>query len=573
MPRTAVSWTQHQKQILERERKLLADTEQLLGPLDATDGSRRLVERSRWHLEELFMVVVVGEFNSGKSRFINSLLGTEKTICPVGVTPTTNEIQIIKHISDSKVDVYRPHELARIRSVGVDVDWLKNINVVDTPGTNAIIEGHQELTEEFVPRADLVLFVTSAERPFTDSERKFLSRIASWKKKIVIVLNKIDILEQEEQLKTVIAFIQQHAITTLDFQPQIFLTSAKSNQGIEDVRRYISGIVQDQDVFVLKLENPLGVVQQVLNEFEVTTLKPRKALLQDDLKTIGRIHNIMKTFRSEMDRDLSFQEAAIDNVLLRLLDRADDFILENLRFANFSNVMNPTALQGQFEKDVSRNFSREVEDQIGNTVTWLLEKTSMHSQEVFSLVLRKVEHQKKLFGEVGMTFSPQRAHVLMDLKQTSRTVIESFDQKKEGESLANSMKNAVLTSAATGISAVGIGAAVASLAAFDLTGMTGAGVLALTSLVIIPRQRITLKKNLRTKVNRLRQELKNALKLHFERELDASANAVLDSVSPYTNLVTNETKKLDETQLKLMDLRKELVHLRSEIQNHKASAE
>ena len=159
------------------------------------------------------------------------------------------------------------------------------------------------------------------------------------------------------------------------------------------------------------------------------------------------------------------------------------------------------------------------------------------------------------------------------LKQTSRTVIESFDQKKEGESLANSMKNAVLTSAATGISAVGIGAAVASLAAFDLTGMTGAGVLALTSLVIIPRQRITLKKNLRTKVNRLRQELKNALKLHFERELDASANAVLDSVSPYTNLVTNETKKLDETQLKLMDLRKELVHLRSEIQNHKASVE
>ncbi len=70
-----------------------------------------------------------------------------------------------------------------------------DINIVDTPGTNAIHREHEAITREFVPRSDMVLFVTSADRPFTESERAFLQGIREWGKKIVVVLNKIDILE------------------------------------------------------------------------------------------------------------------------------------------------------------------------------------------------------------------------------------------------------------------------------------------------------------------------------------------------------------------------------------------
>lgn len=49
---------------------------------------------------------------------------------------------------------------------------LRQLNVVDTPGTNVILERQQKITEEFVPRADLVLFVISADRPFTESEAR-----------------------------------------------------------------------------------------------------------------------------------------------------------------------------------------------------------------------------------------------------------------------------------------------------------------------------------------------------------------------------------------------------------------
>jgi len=54
---------------------------------------------------------------------------------------------------------------------------LRDVNVVDTPGTNVILERQQRLTEEYVPRADLVLFVMSADRPFTESEVDFLKYI------------------------------------------------------------------------------------------------------------------------------------------------------------------------------------------------------------------------------------------------------------------------------------------------------------------------------------------------------------------------------------------------------------
>lgn len=46
--------------------------------------------------------------------------------------------------------------------------------IVDTPGTNVILQRQQRLTEEFVPRADLLIFVMSADRPLTESEVQYI---------------------------------------------------------------------------------------------------------------------------------------------------------------------------------------------------------------------------------------------------------------------------------------------------------------------------------------------------------------------------------------------------------------
>ena len=74
------------------------------------------------------------------------------------------------------------------------IDFLKDFNIVDTPGTNTIVANHQEITENFVPMADLIVFVFSVTNPWGGSAWDFLRLIGhEWKKNIVFVVQQADL--------------------------------------------------------------------------------------------------------------------------------------------------------------------------------------------------------------------------------------------------------------------------------------------------------------------------------------------------------------------------------------------
>src|SRR5581483_92576 len=109
----------------------------------------------------------------------------------------------------------------------VPSEALRDLAVVDTPGTNAILREHEALTREFVPRADLVLFATSADRPFTETERALIAAIREWGKKIVVVVNKIDLMETPAAAEQVRTFVRDGLRAELDADPPLFLTSVR----------------------------------------------------------------------------------------------------------------------------------------------------------------------------------------------------------------------------------------------------------------------------------------------------------------------------------------------------------
>ena len=159
---------------LRDARALLGELREALGRFGATDADRSAMEASARQLDELFLLVVVGEFNAGKSAFINALVGSP--ILNEGVTPTTAQLHVLRY-GDAVTAATDP---GGVRVVTAPVPLLRELHIVDTPGTNAIIREHEQLTADFLPRADLVLFVTSADRPFTETERAFLEVIRNW---------------------------------------------------------------------------------------------------------------------------------------------------------------------------------------------------------------------------------------------------------------------------------------------------------------------------------------------------------------------------------------------------------
>src|SRR5688500_4026770 len=178
--------TDEQAQFLREEKDALSEIRLALAELGVPRESLATLQEAILQLDELFLLVIVGEFNAGKSALVNALMGEK--VLPEGATPTTSRVTLVKwgeQIAEQVVD-------ENFSIYTYPLELLKELNIVDTPGTNAVIRYHERLTDEFVPRSDLVLFTTSADHPLTESERQFLERILSWGKKVVFALNKAD---------------------------------------------------------------------------------------------------------------------------------------------------------------------------------------------------------------------------------------------------------------------------------------------------------------------------------------------------------------------------------------------
>lgn len=337
-----------------------------LEKLHASKEDIDLLSRGLAQLEDLFLLVVVGEFNSGKSSFLNALLG--KRFLKEGVTPTTSKINLLRHGEKFTItNQDTEHDV-----VSVPVDWLKEVTLVDTPGTNAVLKQHQKITEDFVPRSDLVLFVTSVDRAFSESERQFLTLIKQWRKKVVVVLSKVDVLETNDQLAEIVDFIVRHFKDLLGMEPLIFGVSSKLalsskvasldaealeanpqwlKSGFSQLEGYIRQTLGRVERTKLKLENPVGVAEFLLSKYS-EGLTSRLHLLRSDLETLQMIDEQLQQFRKDMLKELSFQKDHIDNGLLLMLNRGISFIDNNVAITNILSMMSKEKFQKSFELDV-----------------------------------------------------------------------------------------------------------------------------------------------------------------------------------------------------------------------------
>src|SRR5919112_2288960 len=213
--------TRQQAELVALERRLVL---QVRDALAGAEGARADLERLTQlvtEMDELFLLVVAGEYNAGKSTFINALLGDE--VFAMGDLPTTRVISILRYGEAGAPETIGEH----IQLYHYPLDFLRELEIVDTPGTNSIERMEEAVTRGFVPRADLVLFVTSLLQPLTASELDFLAHIREWGKKVVFVVNGVDRRNSDEQIDRVRGYLTREIQTRLGAAtPTLYFISA-----------------------------------------------------------------------------------------------------------------------------------------------------------------------------------------------------------------------------------------------------------------------------------------------------------------------------------------------------------
>ncbi|CAN6328401.1 unnamed protein product [Urochloa humidicola] len=225
--------------LIEREKPVLSEAVAVIRKAAPMMEEVDLLVDAASRLSEPFLLVIVGEFNSGKSTFINALLGRQ--YLQEGVVPTTNEIMLLSYseIDSESFERCERHPDGQFLCY-LSVPILKEMNLVDTPGTNVILQRQQRLTEEYVPRADLILFVLSSDRPLTESEVEFLRYVQQWKKKVVFVLNKLDLYRNNYELEEATAFVKENAKKLLNTE-DVTLFPVSSRSALEAKLSYSKG--------------------------------------------------------------------------------------------------------------------------------------------------------------------------------------------------------------------------------------------------------------------------------------------------------------------------------------------
>lgn len=568
--------TPEHQELVRDERALLAEVGAVLERNDVAPDERGALVDSLRQLDELFLVVVVGEFNAGKSAFINAFLGRE--LLAEGVTPTTAKIHLLTWgETDGRESVDDVTE-----KLIAPVELLRQLSLVDTPGTNALDRSHEALTTDYVPRADLVLFVTSADRPFSESERVFLERIREWGKKVVVAVNKVDILKSPGEITEVLDWVRSNGMRLLGATPEVFPVSAlKARQaqaaddmaaladsGLPEIEEWLRSTLDDAERLRLKLGNPIGVAVRLLGD-GLEAVDGRLGLLRDDRATIADIEAQTATWTADVEREFGLRLSDIDNNLHEMEKRGLSFFDETLRLTRLPSLFDKAALQARFSAEVVADAPERVEAKVESLIDWLVESDLQQWQSVVNHVNRRAAaHADRMFGEVGGRFEADRGHLLATVGRAAADGLASYDRAAEARRMAEDVQKAVTGTALAGVGAVGLGATVALVAsstAVDVTGLLAAGLLFSVGLFILPNRRRKAKAELTGKIEALRTKIMTALKAQFETEAGRSRTRLTNTIAPYTRFVRTENDRLEAEKRELEGLAEKVTALQARV--------
>ncbi|HHP7229721.1 MAG TPA: dynamin family protein [Xenococcaceae cyanobacterium] len=466
-----------------------------------------------------FSIFICGEFNSGKSSLLNQL--GDDSIAPVGILPTTKNIES-----------YNP-------------EGLGGLVFIDSPGTNSIIEQHQEITENYLKQADIILFVSSVERPLSKSEQDFLTLVdRTWSRKVIIIINKIDLISSE-QINEVTNYISAGLKDIFKELPPLFTISAQTGQGIDLLKNFLLEFLAETEKTKLKLQGPQNSLLVYLEQLEQ--------------KNQG------------IQTKLTAEKTILDRTLRRIQERLEEYKMLFGIFQGNIDELFRVLLQAVFKVvDQKVAFFSVAKKRLTNEEDALEDKLTKAIQEV-----QLDDNLKNIFQEATTTFLTYRNRIIREATEDVETAIEIGGDKFSIPTLDSSqvniqeMSEKIKLAADRGLNNFGKLGAVAAVTGFggqmlftaasvDASAFVLAVLFGLLGINALPRERQKVKAQIEASFAELKQNYINTLWKSLATELNDCLKQFIDVIQPQQQQLESQIKLSQSITEKVATIRAEI---------------
>ncbi len=535
--------------------------------------SGRILADLRDRIEEPFMFVIVGEVKAGKSSFINALLG-DPNLCAVAPSPMTDTIQQIMYGEPARTEEISPY-LKRVYQTN---EILKDIAIVDTPGTNTIITHHQEITERFIPGADLIVFVFEAKNPYRQSAWDFFDFMhEEWHKKIVFVLQQKDLMDVPD-LKVNLQGLAEYAEKKGIKSPVIFAVSAKEElmgmeeqSGFAPLKKFILDQVTGGRAHKQKLVSISDTTLQIISKLQ-SGLDLRKQQLELDIKFR---EDIKWTLTDHGQRAKHQSDILVENLMSaydKVSDKYEKELSDSLSFfpvlrrslgSIFSKSQSLKTWLEDFKVRLQADFGIGMQERINDRVLDLAESIQQMAHTI-DLQLRNsktiLSNDHEIFSEIAL----RRQNVLRELREAFVQFINKTENFTTRKLVDTDTRIGTNVAAGSGVAVVGIIlAAVTQGMVFDITGGVLTALGFLVAGVTLGFQRGKVLKQYKTEMDKGRNRLEQELKLELYAYVESIKTRMNDQFSKFDALIQQEASELgvlvsdlDKIRMDLGDIKK-----------------
>lgn len=541
------------------------------------DELAQTVSDLRNRIHEPFMFVIVGEVKAGKSSFINALLATGKEITKVAPQPMTDVIlQILYGEVEEKIVVNE-----YLQKILLPIEILKEIAIVDTPGTNTIIEHHQEITERFIPASDLIVFVFEAKNPYRQSAWEFFDFInEDWHKKIIFVLQQKDLMNAEDlavNMKGVTEYAEKKGMK----DPTVFAVSAKAEQegkneesGFEPLRNYIQKNITGGKAPILKLQNNVSLSQTITDrirkaldirteQFKVDTEfreDVHKTLESQEQKSYKQVDFLVENLVAAYDRITREKEAELSAGLgfFSLLRRSFTSI--------FSKKSSIKEWLDQLALDLERSLNTELREKLDSGVTDLADSI----QQMAKLIELKIKSNQTILDSDHDIFSDiaeRRGRVITELQETFAKFMNRSENFADKQLFPE--KGSVSPNIATGSGLAVVGlilAAVTQGMVFDITGGVISTIGILFAGITSSVKRRQIMKGFRKEIDKGRSQMQEEVTGKLKSYILHLKNKIDNNFHGFDAMLEREAEQIQWLEKRHLAISDRLNHLKKELE-------